>query len=356
MADITEDDKEQSEFDEVLNREEALNPATAENNPAPVVESTGDETELVGVRRIEFNGDGAELFGILIKNLLLNVLTLGIYYPWAKARQLRYYYGASRISDSDFQFHGTGREMLIGLGKAVVVLVLLDLAYEGILSIIFNERLLALTGLLYAFVFFLLIMIASVGARRYRMSRTSWRGIRFRFLGTFKHTIILVSRGWLLSLLSLGFYYPFYLNRFQDYWTSKTTFGNIAFSYDGQAKEVFRIWLKGMLLTILTLGIYLFWLKANLQRYFWNHTAYGESRINSTLYGGKWLWESLIFLLFVILTLGFGRAWAVVRYKKFYLGTLSLEGKIDLAQIKQSEVEMTGATGEGMADFFDVEM
>ena len=64
----------------------------------------------------------------------------------------------------------------------------------------------------------------------------------------------------------------------------------------------------------------------------------------------------LIFLLFVIFTFGIGRAWAVVRYKKFYLGTLSLENKIDLAQIKQSEVEMTGATGEGMSDFLDVEM
>ena len=353
---MPENDKEQNQFDEVLNEEEALNPQNPEKELVADVEIPEDETALEGKWQLEFNGDGAELFGIFIKNFLLNVLTLGIYYPWAKAKQLRYYYGASRISDSDFQFHGTGREMLIGLGKAIVVLVVLDFAYEGILAVIYNDWLLAMTGLLYAFVFFLLIMIASVGARRYRMSRTSWRGIRFRFLGTFKHTIILVSRGWLLSLLSLGFYYPFYLNRFQDYWTSKTTFGNIAFSYDGQGKEVFRIWLKGMLLTILTLGIYLFWLKANLQRYFWKHTVYGEARINSTLYGGKWLWESLIFLLFVIFTLGIGRAWAVVRYKKFYLGTLSLEGKIDLAQIKQSEAKMTGATGEGMADFFDVEM
>ena len=356
MADIPEDDKEQSEFDEVLNREEALNPENAEQDFVADAESPEAETTLEGIWQLEFNGHGAELFGILLKNFLLNVLTLGIYYPWAKARQLRYYYGASRINDSDFQFHGTGREMLIGLGKAIVVLVVLDFAYEGILAVIYNDWLLALTGILYAFIFFMLIMIASVGARRYRMSRTSWRGIRFRFLGTFKETIILVSRGWLLSLLSLGLYYPFYLNRFQDYWTSKTTFGNLPFSYDGQGKEVFSIWLKGTLLTLLTLGIYLFWLKANLQRYFWQHTAYGEARIKSTLYGGKWLWESLIFLLFVILTLGIGRAWAVVRYKKFYLGTLSLEGKIDLAQIKQSEAEMAGATGEGMADFFDVEM
>ena len=58
----------------------------------------------------------------------------------------------------------------------------------------------------------------------------------------------------------------------------------------------------------------------------------------------------------MFLTFGIGRAWAVVRYKNFYLGTFSLEGIIDLAAIKQSEARLTGATGEGMVDFFDVEM
>ena len=66
--------------------------------------------------------------------------------------------------------------------------------------------------------------------------------------------------------------------------------------------------------------------------------------------------DTLNFLLIMILTFGIGLAWAVVRYKKFYVGTFSLEGKIDLAAIKQSEARLTGATGEGIADFFDVEM
>ena len=78
MADITTDEKEQSEFDEVFSREEELNSETVEKDPALDVGSTVDETELVGVRRIEFNGHGEELFGILVKNFLLNVLTLGI--------------------------------------------------------------------------------------------------------------------------------------------------------------------------------------------------------------------------------------------------------------------------------------
>ena len=66
MADITEDDKEQSEFNEVLNRVEELNLETTEKNPAPDVESAVDEIELVEVRRIDFNGHGEELFGIWV--------------------------------------------------------------------------------------------------------------------------------------------------------------------------------------------------------------------------------------------------------------------------------------------------
>jgi uncharacterized membrane protein YjgN (DUF898 family) len=38
----------------------------------------------------EFRGTGGEYFRIWIVNLLLTILTLGIYSAWAKVRQLRY--------------------------------------------------------------------------------------------------------------------------------------------------------------------------------------------------------------------------------------------------------------------------
>ena len=353
---MSADNKEQNEFDDLLKNQELTNSITVGKELIPEAESAAGDDILEGTWPLVFEGNSVELFGILLNNFFLNLLTLGIYYPWAKAKQLRYYYGATRVHESNFQFNGTGGEMFIGLLKALGVLLILDFVYEGILAVVIEEWFLLLLGLVYLLAFLLLVLIASVGARRYRMSHTSWRGIRFRFLGTFKTTGILIAKGWLLTLLSLGLYYPYYLNRFQSYWISKTCFGNIAFSYDGQAREIFRIWIKGILLSIITLGIYLFWLRANLQRYFWSHTRYGESRIISNLHGGEWLKESLIFLLIVIITFGLGRAWAVVRYKKFYLGTLHIEGKIDLAAIKQAEVKMTGAVGEGVADFFDVEM
>ena len=73
MADIPEDDKEQSEFDEVLNREEALNPQNLEKDSVQDGAITLEKPTFEGKWQLEFNGHGAELFGILLKNFLLNV-------------------------------------------------------------------------------------------------------------------------------------------------------------------------------------------------------------------------------------------------------------------------------------------
>ena len=50
-----------------------------------------------------------------------------------------------------------------------------------------------------------------VGARRYRLSRTSWRGIRFSFRGHVWALIKIFILGSFLTGLTLGLYYPFFL-------------------------------------------------------------------------------------------------------------------------------------------------
>jgi hypothetical protein len=47
---------------------------------------------------IEFTGSGSEYFRIWIVNLLLTLVTFGIYYPWAKVRRLRYFYGNTLVA------------------------------------------------------------------------------------------------------------------------------------------------------------------------------------------------------------------------------------------------------------------
>ncbi len=105
------------------------NTDTAGKDVSSVSVLDADEKLLDGSWKLKFEGKGSELFRIIIENFFLNLITLGIYYPWAKARKLRYYYSSTSIINSDYQFRGTGKEMFFGLAKALVVLFFLNFAY-----------------------------------------------------------------------------------------------------------------------------------------------------------------------------------------------------------------------------------
>ena len=63
---------------------------------------------------LEFHGKGSEFFSIMIVNWLLTLVTLGLYYPWARAKKLRYIYGQTELNNERFHFAGTGKEMFKG--------------------------------------------------------------------------------------------------------------------------------------------------------------------------------------------------------------------------------------------------
>ena len=69
---------------------------------------------------IVFSGSGSEYFRIWIVNLLLMLVTLGIYYPWAKARRLRYFMGNTLIGGQPLGFHGDPKKMFKEIGRAHV--------------------------------------------------------------------------------------------------------------------------------------------------------------------------------------------------------------------------------------------
>ncbi|NIR61944.1 MAG: DUF898 domain-containing protein, partial [Gammaproteobacteria bacterium] len=70
----------------------------------------------------EFTGSGAEYFRIWIVNILLTIVTLGIYSAWAKVRTKRYFYGNTRLMGSGFEFHA--RPVTILKGRLVAVAAL----------------------------------------------------------------------------------------------------------------------------------------------------------------------------------------------------------------------------------------
>ena len=122
---------------------------------------------------IVFTGSGSEYFRIWIVNLLLTLVTLGLYYPWAKVRRLRYFHGNTLVGGEPLGFHADPKKMLKGYLLVGVLLALYSVAGH------FD----AVAGLI-AFVAVMLIWPALLkSSMQFRLANTSWRGLRFRFTG-----------------------------------------------------------------------------------------------------------------------------------------------------------------------------
>lgn len=82
-----------------------------------------DASATLDSREFSFSGNAKEYFGIWIVNLLLSIITLGIYTAWAKVRRLRYFYGNTWLDGHNFEYHAKPVQILIG--RIIVVAVLL---------------------------------------------------------------------------------------------------------------------------------------------------------------------------------------------------------------------------------------
>jgi uncharacterized membrane protein YjgN (DUF898 family) len=122
---------------------------------------------------IRFTGSGSEYFRIWIVNLLLSIVTLSLYRPWAKVRRLRYFYANTLVDDHALDFHGDPRKML--RGYLLVGAMVLTYSVASRLS-----AFAALVAFLALCVLWPALLRASM---QFRLANTSWRGLRLRFSG-----------------------------------------------------------------------------------------------------------------------------------------------------------------------------
>jgi uncharacterized membrane protein YjgN (DUF898 family) len=306
-------------------------------------------------RQLRFHGSAGALFGIHVVNLFLTLLTLGVYYFWGKARVRAYLMSGTELEGDRFAYHGTGRELLAGFLKGVAVFFI-PVALLSVLPQVYGvpDEVTRALALLLWLAGMLLVPVAMVGSRRYRLSRSSWRGIRFSFRGQVRPFIGIFVAGSILTSLTLGLYYPFFVTRRQEFMVSHAYFGSRKFDFDGRGWDLFRPFLLMILLFLPTLGLAWFWFSARRQRYFTEHTRFGATRFRSTVTGGPLAWLTLSNLVVVICTLGLAWSWTVVRGLRFTLRTTTLQGPLDLGDVRQ-DAQAATATGEGLAGLLDAD-
>ena len=328
----------------------ATAPAVLAPTPAaPVATGAG------GTRRLSFHGSGGTLFGIYVVNILLTIATFGLYRFWGKVRIRRFVLSQTSFEGDRFAYHGTGRELLFGFMKALLFVGLPITALSAAARLSGDKSIAIATQAFTSLLVFIFIPIAMVGARRYRLSRTSWRGIRFSFRGKAWAYVRIFMLASLLSTLTLTLYYPFFQTRQQAFMISNSYFGRRQFRFDGRGRDLFGAYVVALLLLIPTLGIYLFWFHAKKTRYFWEHTYFETARFRSTMTGGGLLKQNVVNWLLLIVTLGLAYPWVLVRRAHFEFAYLAIEGVLDLTGIVQ-EPQLPTATGDALSSLLGADV
>lgn len=306
-------------------------------------------------RRLRFHGEGLTIFGMLIVNTLLTYITLGIYYCWAKAKMRRYMFSQCELEGDRFAWHGTGKEMFLSWIKLVGLVSLAMIFFIGA-SVAMKQypgMQIVLTLMLYAGML-VVVPFAIVGARRYLLSRLSWRSIRFSFRGLGEEFVGPYFKGVVLTLLTLGFYSPYFFSNVYGYMINNTYYGTRRFSYDGNGDGLFKSYVKAFFLGFVTLGLYWAWFAAERSRYLADHTRCGELRFESTVTGGKILGLGITNILLLIFTAGLAAPWIIVRTINFQFENMILRGTLDTDAVRQ-EIKTASAMGDTLADALDLD-
>ena len=149
------------------------------------------ESAAIDAHPLEFSGRGGEYFRVWIVNVLLSIVTLGLYTPWARRRTVQYFYGHTLVADSPLEFTAPQRKMVTGF----VLLVLLTLAYNIAVDTGQDTAvaLLLLGGAVLA-------PYLWASAMRFRLGNTRWRGLRLRFTASWREVY---SASWPVFAIAL---------------------------------------------------------------------------------------------------------------------------------------------------------
>lgn len=357
------------------------------------------EHEIEPGHRFGFDGRWREFAPIALSNLLLTIVTLGIYRFWALRREREYLWSKTWFLDDWLEWTGTGKELFIGFLMAMILLggPLLILQF-GIQRLIFEGYQYIAMAVTIIMLLFLnsMIGVARFRALRYRLVRTYWKGIRggsdepgwaYGLSNMWK---------WGANYLSLGTAIAWTMvSLWNDRW-NKMSFGNMPFRADARVRPILKpfifLYLIPILLFILGVGaaisqgvwsgnVYIVldapplfriihYLVVALFTYLlisaifliyyaaFYREAVSQLSLNGLRFsfeaeGGDWMMLFLVDAAIILGTLGVGWFFLGYRHWAFFAKHLAVHGDLDQAALAQSQT-VTSRYGEGLLDAMDV--
>ncbi len=316
----------------------------------------------------EFTGNGFEYFKIWIVNILLTIVTLGIYSAWAKVRTNRYFYGNTRLDGSSFEYLANPVSILKGRLIAVAFFIVLNVV--GSLSPILG------------FVFSLLIIVLMpwliVRALAFRARYSAYRNIRFGFDGRLGEAAMAFIVWPLVGLVTFGIMFPYALYKQNRFIVENSRYGTSKFTFRARAKDYFMVFLMALAILFvggliasllgalvpplgvigmlaLYLGIFA-WFTVSTTNLKYNNTVLGEHNLVGSYELRSFAMLFLTNTLAMVLTLGLFYPWAKVRTARYAAGHIQFFATGSLDGFIAAQEAETSSLGQEMVDIFDFDI
>lgn len=351
-------------------------PKTPDKTPRQVPHLPAEE-------RFSFTGTGSEYFRIWIVNLLLTIITLGIYSAWAKVRRLRYFYNSTHVAGSTFEYHGQPKAIL----KGRIIAVLLIIAYQ------YAPKIAPRVGYLTMLLFIAVMPWLIWKSLQFKLHNSSYRGIRFGFAGSLARAYKVFLLYPFISSITAGLLAPFAHQRIKQYQHGESRFGASGFSFQGRVGQFYAAYLMAIVIfavglvwmmplfklvsslilqsgqkkgaaAVLSGIIFLFAILAwgnlayhtfmtMLQNLIWNNTMLEDHGFRSEMKWTRVVFIAVTNLIGIALTLGLFTPFAKIRMLKYRIESMTLVPAGSLEHFMADRQPETSATGEAMTDLLD---
>jgi uncharacterized membrane protein YjgN (DUF898 family) len=331
---------------------------------------------------------------------ILNIFTLTIFRFWGRTHFRRRLWADTSVGADALEYTGRGMELFIGFVIAIFTLMLPFVGAIVAAQLLLGPELLVLVLIpLYLFLF-IVIGIAIFLARRYHLSRTRYRGVRFSQTGSATGYGMATFGYGLLTAITLGWFGPEARIRLSRRMWDNAYYGSEKFQFtdnaDARSEPVYAsfavawvgtliayfgwIGMIAMMMAgaegefdpsttqdleflgmiylsfipvIIIIGLAVAWHEAVMIRRIVKSLEVGGLKLSSRISTFDIIELTITNVFLLIFTLGFGFMAVQMRVWKRIANRISLDGEIDFAAIKQSE-DKAPSQGEGLADGLDI--
>jgi uncharacterized membrane protein YjgN (DUF898 family) len=191
--------------------------------------------------RVTFSGRRPDFRRLVMRGTALELVTVGFYRFWLATDMRRHLWSNTAVDGDAVEYTGTAKELLIGFLFALAILAPIYLVY--FLIGLEAERLKAFASVPLGLFFYLFAQFAIYRARRYRLTRTVWRGVRFWMTGSGWSYAWRAGLWGLLSVLTLGIAVPWAKASLERYKMRHTAYGNLQGRFEANGWSLFkRVW------------------------------------------------------------------------------------------------------------------